>query len=373
MGDALRDLFPAMYGPLLPGWFDQPRPREEKATCHACAMCPPGGAAAPSDDVTYFRPDVKCCTYHPRMPNYHVGGLLADESPDIQEGRRRMRERIRSRISVTPHNVAPPRKLEVLRMASWRNTMGRSLLLRCPFYGVESGGCTVWKYREIECTTFFCKHSAGADGEAFWKALRAYMVHVERRLAEDAVRAIMPEYKDVPGQGMTLEDLEDRAPDPRAYAALWQGWEGREEEFYVACHRHVTGLARERYEALVAGEALDRHAEATAAAYRAVMEPALPEVLVPNPDRGEKRVATGVLVRTYSHYEPLLLTEALHEVVGEFSAKETVAEVRARLSRDAGVDVPEALLLALYQMRVLVRPEEAERAAEAGKATSTTR
>jgi hypothetical protein len=355
MSDPLRKLFPDMYGPFLPAFFDQPRPREQKATCHDCVMCPKG-AAAPSDDVAYFRPDVKCCTYHPRVPNYHVGGLLADMGPEMAEGRRRMQERIRSRISVTPHNVSPPRKLEVLRMASWRNTMGRSLLLRCPFYAVESGGCTVWKYREIECTTFFCKHDAGADGEAFWKAIRAYMVHVERELAEAAVQAIMPEYEDQPSAGMTLEDLEDRAPEPKTYSALWQGWEGREEEFYMACHEHVSSLARERYEAIVRGEALDGLTAALAATYGAVMSPVLPERLVPNPEMGAKVVETGVLVKTYSRYEPLLLTEALHEVIRELRADETVAEMRERLNREAGVDVPEALLLALYQMRVLVVP-----------------
>lgn len=351
----LRKLFPAMYEPLLPAFFDQPRPREEKATCDECVMCPPKGPMPPSEDVMYFRPDVKCCTYHPRVPNYHVGGLLADESPDIQEGRRRMRERVRSRISVTPHNVSPPRKLEILRMASWRNTMGRSLMLRCPFYAVESGGCTVWKYREIECTTFFCKYSAGADGEAFWKALRAYMVHVERQLAEHAVQAIMPEYEDVPSPGgMTLEDLEDRPMNPKTYSALWKKWEGREEEFYIACHEHVTSLARERYEAIVGGDALDQHTAAVAAAYRAIASPTLPERLMPNPEMGAKVVGSGVLVRTYSHYEPLLLTDALHDVVREFGPSETVAEVRQRLVRQQQLDVPEDLILGLYQMRVLV-------------------
>lgn len=353
MGDALRDVFPAMYGPLLPESFERPRPREEKATCHDCTMCPPKGAP-PSDDVTYFLPDVKCCTYHPRVPNYHVGALLADDSPEMAEGRRRMRERIRSRIGVTPHNLSPPRKLELLRSASWRNTMGRTLLLRCPFYGVESGGCTIWRHREVECSVFFCKYSAGADGEAFWKALRAYMTHVERQLAKHAVQTIMPEYEEQPAAGMTVEDLEDRPPGPKAYSALWKGWEGREEDLYVASYRLVTSLTRRQFDAIAGGDELARRADVMEAAYHAVMRPSLPARLAPNPDMGEKRLDSGVLVRTYSHYEPLLLTEGLREVVQEFSAKETVSEVRARLARDAGVDVPEDLLLALYQMRVLV-------------------
>jgi hypothetical protein len=352
---ALRDLFPALYSPLLPRIFDRPRPREDKATCESCVMCPPAGAP-PSEDVTYFRPDVKCCTYHPRIPNYLVGGLLADDGPEIQEGRRRMRERIRSRISITPYNVSPPRKLEVLRMASWRNTMGRSLMLRCPFYTVEDGNCTIWKYREIECTTFFCKYNAGADGENFWKALRSYMVHVERQLAEHAVNAIMPDYADPPSNGMTLEELEDRPPAPKLYSALWKGWEGREEEFYIACYEHVQGLGRERYDAIVGGEALDQHTDELASRYRAIEAPVLPERLIPNPMMAARPIEGGVLAKTYSLYEPLLLTEGLYDVIREFGAGETVAEVRARILRESGVDVPEDLVLSLYQMRVLVPP-----------------
>jgi hypothetical protein len=350
---SLRDLFPALYHPLLPALFDQPRPLERKATCDHCVMCPPSEGKA-LEGVAYFRPDTKCCTYHPRVPNYLVGGLLADDDPAIQEGRRRMRARIESRIAVIPHNVGPPRKHEVLRMASWRSTMGRSLMLRCPFYEAEAGNCTVWKYREIECTAFFCKHETGADGQAFWKALREYAVNVERRLVAHALHTVMPEYSEPPSDGMTLEELEDRAPDPKLYSALWQGWEGREEAFYIACHEVVTGLSREDHERIVGGEGHEARSAEMLDRYRAVMSPALPERLVRNPAMEMRPVEGGVLTETYSRYEPLVLTEALHELIGELRADETVSEMRARLGRDAGVDVPEEILLGLYQMRVLI-------------------
>ena len=62
------------------------------------------------------------------------------------------------------------------------------------------------------------------------------MVHVERQLADNAVNAVMPDYVDPPSNGMTLKELEDRPPNPKTYSALWRGWEGREEEFYIACY-----------------------------------------------------------------------------------------------------------------------------------------
>jgi hypothetical protein len=354
--DTLRNLFPEIYHARLPSFFDNARPREEKATCDSCTMCPPKDAGAPSDDVTYFRPDTKCCTYHPRIPNYLVGGLLADPSPEMREGRRRMQERIKNRISITPRWVAPPRKNETLLRASWKNTMGRSLLLRCPFYGAESGSCTVWRYREIECTTFFCKYMAGADGERFWKTLRAYMVHVEARLAEHALRALYPDYADPADEGMTLEELEDRPPAPQTYAAIWRAFEGREEEFYMACHEHIASLDRATFEAVVRGETHEQRLGELEDAHRVMTKPTLPERLVPNPAMAARPVDGGVLVKTYSRYEPLLLNEALYEVTQAFGSGETVSAIRERLSREAGVEIPDELLISLHQLRVLVPP-----------------
>ena len=65
-------------------------------------------------------------------------------------------------------------------------------------------------------------------------------------------------------------------------------------------------------------------------------------------------VADGVIVASYSRYEPIKLTEGLHEALGELGPKETVAEVRARLLRDHGLDLPELMLFELYRLGVLV-------------------
>lgn len=67
-------------------------------------------------------------------------------------------------------------------------------------------------------------------------------------------------------------------------------------------------------------------------------------------------VASGVIVSTYSKYEPIELTPALFDVLRELRADETVEAFRARLLRNHEVDVPEAMLLALHQLRVLVEP-----------------
>ena len=208
------------------------------------------------------------------------------------------------------------------------------------------------------CTTFYCKHTNGADGHAFWTALRSYGVWLESALSAYSAGKVMPghvEPKPLSGD-MTLEELEDRPPPEGARAAAWKGWRGREAEFYVRCFEVVRGLSREGFEELSSGEEASNRLRKLAAAREAMVSPTLPERLVPNPEMTSDETATGVLVVTYSRYEPLMLTPDLFAVVRAFGEGGTVAEVRERLLREHDVEVPDALLVGLYQFRVLVPP-----------------
>jgi Fe-S-cluster containining protein len=349
MSAALRETFPSVYAGLLPSFFDLPAPEEKKATCDDCAMCQPAGAP-PGEGVVYFRPDTKCCTFIPRLPNYLVGAILSDPEPGMEEGRRRVRARIAQRVGVSPRWLAPSRKYSVLHTAARVTSFGRSLMLRCPYYEPEGGLCTIWRQRESDCSTFFCKYSAGAVGQAFWRSVNGYLRRVERALSEHAAATLDPSLGEPPGARgeLTMEELEDRPPPAASYAAWWGAWEGREEAFYVACHDLVRGLGPGDVERLVG---LDALAEVEAAR-RQLLSDALPERLRLNAP--VQTVADGVLVASYSRYEPIKLTEGLHEVLAELGPRETVAEVRARLLRDHGVELPDAVLLELHRLGVLV-------------------
>jgi Fe-S-cluster containining protein len=351
----LRSIFPEVVRPLLPGFFDHEAPREEKATCDACAMCAPPGAPA-SDAVVYFRPDVKCCTYHPVLPNYLVGAILADERPDLAEGKRRIRERIALRLGVSPQWIAPSRKVDLFLRLTKRTAFGRSLTILCPYFERTEQNCTIWRHRETVCSTFFCKYERGADGQEFWRTLRWYGTWLEATLSARAAESVIPGHREPkPLEGeMTLEELEDRGPPEARYAALWEGWAGREEELYVRCFEWVRGLGREGFAAI---EAIPAHAERILALGKTrdkMLHPVLPERLVPNPEMQSAETAEGVLVTSYGRYEPLMLTRDLFEVVKVFGQGGTVAEVRERLAREHGVDVPDDLLVGLYQFQVLV-------------------
>lgn len=356
---SLRALFPEVYGGLLPAFFDHEAPREEKATCANCAMCPPSEGAA-TDGVTYFRPDAKCCTYHPILPNYLAGAILADEREDMAEGKRRIREKIGARTGTSPQWVAPSRKIGVLFRATRQSAFGRSLVLLCPYFEREQRTCTIWRHRESVCSTYFCKYTKGADGQAFWQSLRWTMTWVEAALSARAARSLLPGHQEPrPTSGdMTLEELEDRPPTDTRYRQLWGDWAGREEEFYVRCFEHVRALGREGFEAMLRDAEAARRLDDLAAKHEAMLHPSLPERLVPNPAMSSSASDEGVLVTSYSRYEPLLLTRDLFEVVQLFREGGSVADVRARLARDHGVELPDELLLGLWQFRVLVPPAE---------------
>ncbi len=97
------------------------------------------------------------------------------------------------------------------------------------------------------------------------------------------------------------------------------------------------------------------------AAREAMLRPKLPERVMPNPEMSVEPGENGVLVVTYSRYEPLMLTRDLFEVVRAFEQDGTTSEVIERLRREHGVEVPEELLLGLCQFRVLVPRGEGAR------------
>jgi hypothetical protein len=359
----LFDSLPALYRGLLPDFFERPQPAETKATCAACAMSDAAGdrPVAPVDGVRrLFRADTKCCTFHPRLPNYLVGALLAGQEPELAEGRRRARERLASRVGVTPQWLLPPAKYSLLYQHGHRG-FGRAESLVCPYFDRAGGGCTVWAYREAVCSTYFCKYVAGADGLAFWTSLKTYLTIVELQLTRYALHALHPEYlfagRDRPdpnGGPLSAEDLDGAPPPEAAYRALWGPWRGREEDFYLAAHDAVRALSRADFDRImgldgeIAVAVLERR-RSTATA------PRPPERLRFNPDATVKWLADGsVALASYSGYDAVALPGEAYGLLVAFDGEQPTDAVRRRLRETRRADLDDDVLLVLYQHRVLV-------------------
>jgi Fe-S-cluster containining protein len=361
------DALPALYRTLLGPPLDREIPPERKATCASCAMLEGNcaGAAAPVDGRSrFFRPDTKCCTFHPRLPNYLLGGILEDATPAAAEGRRRMEARIASRVGVTPEWLHPPRTFTLLYEGA-RGAFGRARGLRCPFYMEGTGACTIWAHRDAVCSTYFCKYAAGADGRRLWTAVKELVSLVEIQLARAALLELAPELLDrepgaraAPAGPVGPEDIDGEPAPPRDHAALWGSWAGREPELYRACHRFVRGLSTSDLDGLlgldgrIARRAVERAAVAATSAE-------LPPVLRLDPAATVSWLPDGrVALGAYSELEAVSLPGEAYPLLTRFNGERTVAEVRAGLRAELHADLSDEVLLELYRQRVLAPPPQ---------------
>ena len=158
---------PEIYRHLLPEFLNHQIPEETKATCSSCAMCesncqtstvPYSNAAANSaaDGPRFFSSDTKCCTYHPNLPNFLVGAILAQcilpgTNNSAHEGQLRIGKKIVEKIGVTPYGINAPAKYNFLYQNS-RDFFGRSKGMLCPYYIDQEGGlCSIWAHRDAVC------------------------------------------------------------------------------------------------------------------------------------------------------------------------------------------------------------------------------
>ena len=347
-----------MYQGLVSEFFNSPVEEERHATCSECAMCAPPGVSPESGQ--YFSPSTKCCTYHPALPNYSVGGLLLDTSDAGREGRRRIQEKIASRVGVTPFGILPPPRVQFL-FKHGKAGFGQATSLICPYLDREQRACTVWSHREAECATWFCKHNNGLDGRGFWSGLRDYLFEVERVLSAYALRELGFDAQRIlnrpePPTELDARALDDLPPSDARYAAIWQQWVGREEELYVSSHRIVAALDRQAFERL-AGVKLDLLADALAGWHKAMTSPTLPDPLIKNPKMQVNRsIDDAFVITTYSTFDPTRMQKRVFDLLDHFDGRTKTDDVRAAIQAGTGLRVTDGFIVRLYQQRILIDP-----------------
>jgi Fe-S-cluster containining protein len=266
-----------------------------------------------------------------------------------------------SRIGVTPQWLSPSRKYRVLLDAARATSFGRSKVLLCPFFVDDGGLCSIWRHREAVCSTFFCKHEAGAAGHAFWTAQKQLLAQHEVVLSRHAAHEVFPGAAEpaFPRMRLTREDLEDRAPSEADYVAGWGEWAGREEEFYRRTFEIVSSLAQPQVDELLKDEPrIEELVLNLSAKHEAIASPRLATHLVMNPDLRATPIGDSgaMAVTTYSAYDPMMLIPELWAILPEFEGEDSVADVKARLDREKDVEIGDDLLLILQNHAILVPP-----------------
>lgn len=239
--------FPQLYNKFLDPFFEQEIPTESYATCNDCAM------KCGTPKVQAFSPKLKCCTYFPKIPNYLIGAILDDQSRELEIGHKRVSDLVKEKIGVTPFGLFPPKKYSLL-YTQGEGTFGNSTSLLCPYYIKELGSCSIWKYREAVCSTYFCKHVLGTKGKYFWDRLRDYMIFVQGILSLFAIRqlGLNAWYSDnmfnrhISLQRLNANEMDNLPLDKEEYNSYWGDWAGREVDFFIESHKIIKGLSREK-------------------------------------------------------------------------------------------------------------------------------
>lgn len=319
-----------------------PIPREEHATCGACAMLSDGS----DPEGVSFNPIMKCCTYVPEVPNFSVGAILS--GPTEAHGPTSIRARIAKRWSVTPIGIGhAPHERDPRNLAP---AFGLDPQYTCDHY---VDGCTIWQHRDSVCSTYFCKIGRGRVGFQFWGSMRRALGAIERAVARGvALRAGLSEHAAAALSALEpVSKLPSGIMDDATYRAIWGEWYGKEETFYAECTRVADALTWDDVKSL-GGAEVAALAAAARASYEALLAPNLPA----NP------VARTIMIRpagenqmhvvAYSQIDPITLPPAVVAALSHFDGRPREDALRAARERER-VALSDSLVQTLSDFGVL--------------------
>jgi hypothetical protein len=350
---------PSPLPPRYDAWMREclpgPVAPEQAATCGDCAMC-----ASDSDDRSrqYFNPNVKCCSYLPELPNFIVGGILADRDPAAARGRQSVEQRIDARgISVTPLGLKQP---PLYRTLYGPVPFGESETLRCPHFLPDAQyQCGIWRHREAVCTTWFCKHDHGRRGAEFWSSLKQVLRDAEQslthwcvlqlELGNEALAALFP----TEPVAAAASDY-DNKPNPDYQRRVWGRWAGREREFYVQAHRLVEPLGWPQILA-IGGARLRLAGELMRLAYQRMVSGEIPQRLRQGDVQLKADGPDHFLALSYSPSDPLRLPAELVGVLPYFDGGSTQAALK-KIARKRGLRLTPGLVKRLVDFGILEPP-----------------
>jgi Fe-S-cluster containining protein len=352
--------------PVYARWTDEvlggPIPPELEATCDDCAMCG-SGEELPKASVYFFEPSIKCCSYVPELPNYVVGGILVDDDPAMDEGRRTLEARLAEGVAITPLGLGRHPTFQILyNHFTASQAFGRSRSIRCPHYLEATGRCSIWRHREAVCTTWFCKHNRGAVGSRFWVALHQLLASIELELQRWCVVTLdlgAPALRRLFALSLTADQRDpikagdlDGVPDPAVHQANWGNWAGREREFYAESARLVGELSWDQV-LQIGGIGLEITGRLMRDAYAALMDETVPERVRAGTFELRRAGTDYSRVATYSPNDPVDVPKAALDVLHYFDGRPT-RQVLETITMERGIEIDLSLVRRLVDFGVLV-------------------
>lgn len=355
----LSESIPELYHRFLPEVFHLEIPPEPFADCSDCPLICSRTEEVGTDKAKPFSPEMKCCTFSPRIPNYMVGAILSDEDTNTIEGKERLLKIISSHQGVFPNGVYPTKKYKLLYEASCLDSFGRSELLKCPYFQSGEFNCTIWKYREAICALWFCKHLAGTTGFAFWNAIIEYMKFVQETLISYCFAQLDMPYSDPYGKEITMsyEDLEELPMKESVMQQNWNKWAGREVAFYKECYRIISEMNRETFETVMGIDQILLLKNITAV-YNQMVE--LPEFMMRVEDGPLEMEGDSYIVELNHYIERIDSTIAYSFklpvfIIDSFDGNTSTTEIIKKIYTEHSIVLEPEILIALYHHGVLVK------------------
>lgn len=337
-------------------------PKEVEADCANCSMCDPESSDAQAPRVGYFHRLTKCCTFLPELPNFLVGAALCDSTAEMKRGRDTIQARIDRGLGVTPFGLFRDPTYDLLyrsRKQSLTDGFGQNTTLTCPHYAADTGQCTIWRYREATCATWFCKYVRGAAGQRFWQDLvKPLLASIERALCFHCLTVSRFEFP--------LELLKRRAWDPNTPAGereaaganeldeLWGTAINQKAAFYRECFEKISGLEWKHIQT-IGGAEVQLRALLFRRAYAQYVSPGvLPQSAKLAPVQIAEMGRESVRLVTYSPYDPIELPKVLFDLLGAFDGR-PIEQARRNILEEFGFDLEPDLIQRLFDFGILTQ------------------
>jgi len=344
---------PRLYRRWLDRLLGAPLRREKKANCSQCPMCRAGDTAA----LEVYRPDVKCCTYTPKLPNFLVGSVLSDAATD-ERTRAVLTARIEDASSASPLGLRAAPLYRLVYEAAKAQGFGKLESLACPYLTISATGgqCGVWNHRNSACSTWFCKHIDGPHGAAVWREVESLLRRVESLLSLWAcfrlglsARTLAELRAEVEADSAARVTGELLGTWEANTAKLWSDWSGDKLGFYRESFALIDALSWADVLAL-GGAELSVQAEALAALVQA-QRGHPPSGLQLGSFRIQPAGSGTFILVTYSRTDCVAVTRA------ELAALATTPDDSSRVEEHLRRSMSPEKLAALISIGVLITRE----------------
>ncbi len=228
MGLAFKNFLPPFYQQILPNDILGLTINETKATCDACIKVP------------QYKENLKCCTFHPFLPNYLIGQILLDQKKTPTFITEILKHKISNREYALPLGFVAPVRYQVEFNELKSKQFGKREDWLCPYYDKTLSRCGIWRNRGSVCTSFYCHSSQGSKGKNFWKVALNYLSYIEMVLCEEALvhmdfspRQVSDLLGYINRNEGSADELKSDSMSLAKAKSLWNGYYDDQEGFYI--------------------------------------------------------------------------------------------------------------------------------------------